>query len=323
MESKEFNKTMTAGNNGFLHLFINLVLLVFSIWLVVRFTNLDCMLDAEGEPTAWILLPILTGTFLLFLLILDLAGFMIVQPNESRVLTFFGKYSGTVKQNGFFWVNPFYSKEKLSLRAKNMDVEPIKVNDKNGNPIMIGLVLVWKINDTYKACFEVDSDVRSTITENSMKSVKSFDSFVRVQSDAALRKVAGMYAYDNMDRNDEEVTLRSGGEEINERLESELRKHLEIAGIEVVEARINYLAYAAEIASVMLRRQQADAIISAREKIVEGAVSMVDLALKKLSEDKIVELDEERKAAMVSNLLVVLCADESASPVINTGTLYQ
>ena len=323
MESNEFNKTMTAGNNGFLHLFINLALLALSIWLIVCFAKFDCMLDAEGEPTAWILLPILTGSFLLFVYILDLAGFMIVQPNESRVLTFFGKYSGTVKQNGFFWANPFYSKEKLSLRAKNMDVEPIKVNDKNGNPIMIGLVLVWKINDTYKACFEVDSDVRSTITENSMKSVKSFDSFVRVQSDAALRKVAGMYAYDNMDRDDEEVTLRSGGEEINDRLEAELRKHLEIAGIEVVEARINYLAYAAEIASVMLRRQQADAIISAREKIVEGAVSMVDLALKKLSEDKIVELDEERKAAMVSNLLVVLCADESASPVINTGTLYQ
>jgi len=323
MESKEFNKTMTAGNNGFLHLFINLALLALSIWLIVCFAKFDCMLDAEGEPTAWILLPILTGSFLLFVYILDLVGFMIVQPNESRVLTFFGKYSGTVKQNGFFWANPFYSKEKLSLRAKNMDVEPIKVNDKNGNPIMIGLVLVWKINDTYKACFEVDSDVRSTITENSMKSVKSFDSFVRVQSDAALRKVAGMYAYDNMDRDDEEVTLRSGGEEINDRLEAELRKHLEIAGIEVVEARINYLAYAAEIASVMLRRQQADAIISAREKIVEGAVSMVDLALKKLSEDKIVELDEERKAAMVSNLLVVLCADESASPVINTGTLYQ
>ncbi len=323
MESKEFNKTMTTGDNGFLHLFINLVLLAFSIWLVVRFAKFDCMLDADGEPTAWILLPILTGVFMFFIYILDLVGFMVVQPNESRVLTFFGKYSGTVKQNGFFWINPFYSKEKLSLRAKNMDVEPIKVNDKNGNPIMIGLVLVWKISDTYKACFEVDSDVRSTITENSMKSVKSFDSFVRVQSDAALRKVAGMYAYDNMDRNDEGVTLRSGGDEINERLEGELRKHLEIAGIEVVEARINYLAYAAEIASVMLRRQQADAIISAREKIVEGAVSMVDLALKKLSEDKIVELDEERKAAMVSNLLVVLCADESASPVINTGTLYQ
>ena len=323
MESKEFNKTMTAGNNGFLHLFFNLALLAVSIWLVVCFAKFDCMLDAEGEPTGWILLPIATGFLLLFAYILHLVGFMIVQPNESRVLTFFGEYSGTVKQNGFFWVNPFYSKEKMSLRAKNMDVEPIKVNDKNGNPIMIGLVLVWKIRDTYKACFEVDPDLRTTITQNQVNSTKSFDSFVRVQSDAALRKVAGLYAYDNMDRNDEEVTLRSGGEEINERLESELRKHLEIAGIEVVEARINYLAYAAEIASVMLRRQQADAIISAREKIVEGAVSMVDLALKKLSEDKIVELDEERKAAMVSNLLVVLCADESASPVINTGTLYQ
>ena len=323
MNNNEFNKKMATENNGFLHLPINLALFIISVWIVVRLSKLGCMLDAKGEVTPWILLPICIGFLLLLVWILHLCGFMIVQPNESRVLTFFGKYSGTVKENGFFWVNPFFSKEKLSLRAKNMDVEPIKVNDKNGNPIMIGLVLVWKINDTYKACFEVDSDVRSTITENSMKSVKSFDSFVRVQSDAALRKVAGMYAYDNMDRDDEQITLRSGGEEINDRLEEELRKHLEIAGIEVVEARINYLAYAAEIASVMLRRQQADAIISAREKIVEGAVSMVDLALKKLSDDKIVELDEERKAAMVSNLLVVLCADESASPVINTGTLYQ
>ena len=323
MNYNEFNKKMATENNGFLHLLINLALFIISVWIVVRLSKLGCMLDAKGEVTPWILLPICIGFLLLLVWILHLCGFIIVQPNESRVLTFFGKYSGTVKENGFFWVNPFFSKEKLSLRAKNMDVEPIKVNDKNGNPIMIGLVLVWKINDTYKACFEVDSDVRSTITENSMKSVKSFDSFVRVQSDAALRKVAGMYAYDNMDRDDEQITLRSGGEEINERLEEELRKHLEIAGIEVVEARINYLAYAAEIASVMLRRQQADAIISAREKIVEGAVSMVDLALKKLSDDKIVELDEERKAAMVSNLLVVLCADESASPVINTGTLYQ
>lgn len=323
MNNNEFNRKMATRNNGFLHLLINLALFIISVWIVVRLSKLGCMLDAKGEVTPWILLPICIGFLLLLVWILHLCGFMIVQPNESRVLTFFGKYSGTVKENGFFWVNPFFSKEKLSLRAKNMDVEPIKVNDKNGNPIMIGLVLVWKINDTYKACFEVDSDVRSTITETSMKSVKSFDSFVRVQSDAALRKVAGLYAYDNMDRDDEQITLRSGGEEINERLEEELRKHLEIAGIEVVEARINYLAYAAEIASVMLRRQQADAIISAREKIVEGAVSMVDLALKKLSAEKIVELDEERKAAMVSNLLVVLCADESASPVINTGTLYQ
>ena len=312
---------MNAANNGFLHLFINLALLVFFIWIVVRFAKFDCMTDADGEVTPWILLPIVSGFVLFMTYILHLAGFITVQPNESRLLTFFGKYSGTVKQNGFFWVNPFYSKQKLSLRAKNMDVEPIKVNDKNGNPIMIGLVLVWKISDTYKACFEVDSDFK--VAENAISTSKNFDPFVRVQSDAALRKLAGLYAYDNIDRADEGVTLRSGGEEINERLENELRKHLEIAGIEVVEARINYLAYAAEIASVMLRRQQADAIISAREKIVEGAVSMVDLALKKLSEDKIVELDEERKAAMVSNLLVVLCADESASPVINTGTLYQ
>jgi regulator of protease activity HflC (stomatin/prohibitin superfamily) len=321
MESKEFNKQMNAANNGFLHLFINLALLVFFIWIVVRFAKFDCMTDAEGEVTPWILLPIVSGFVLLMTYVMHLAGFITVQPNESRVLTFFGKYSGTVKQNGFFWVNPFYSKQKISLRAKNMDVEPIKVNDKNGNPIMIGLVLVWKISDTYKACFEIDSDFK--VAENAISTSKNFDPFVRVQSDAALRKLAGLYAYDNIDRADEGMTLRSGGDEINERLEDELRKHLEIAGIEVVEARINYLAYAAEIASVMLRRQQADAIISAREKIVEGAVSMVDLALKKLSEDKIVELDEERKAAMVSNLLVVLCADESASPVINTGTLYQ
>ena len=321
MESKEFNKQMNAANNGFLHLFINLALLVFFIWIVVRFAKFDCMTDAEGEVTPWILLPIVSGFVLLMTYVMHLAGFITVQPNESRVLTFFGKYSGTVKQNGFFWVNPFYSKQKISLRAKNMDVEPIKVNDKNGNPIMIGLVLVWKISDTYKACFEIDSDFK--VAENAISTSKNFDPFVRVQSDAALRKLAGLYAYDNIDRADEGMTLRSGGDEINERLEDELRKHLEIAGIEVVEARINYLAYAAEIASVMLRRQQADAIISAREKIVEGAVSMVDLALKKLSEDKIVELDEERKAAMVSNLLVVLCANESASPVINTGTLYQ
>ena len=249
---------------------------------------------------------------------------MIIQPNIARVLIFFGKYRGTVTDNGFFWVNPFYSTRKLSLRARNMDVAPIKVNDKNGNPIMIGLVLVWKIKNTYKACFDIEVGNTTTVDKNGNKTThdNGYDNFVNVQSDAALRKVAGMYAYDNIDHHSEELTLRSGGEEINDRLEKELRSRLDIAGIEVVEARINYLAYAAEIASVMLRRQQADAIISAREKIVEGAVSMVDLALKKLSADGIVELDEERKAAMVSNLLVVLCADESASPVINTGTLY-
>ncbi len=304
---------MKAWNNGFLHLFINFALLAATILFTVllvgnRHDGLGATACSVGS----------------ILWVLHLIGFMIIQPNIARVLIFFGKYRGTVTDNGFFWVNPFYSTRKLSLRARNMDVAPIKVNDKNGNPIMIGLVLVWKIKNTYKACFDIEVGSTTTVDKNGNKTThdNGYDNFVNVQSDAALRKVAGMYAYDNIDHHSEELTLRSGGEEINDRLEKELRSRLDIAGIEVVEARINYLAYAAEIASVMLRRQQADAIISAREKIVEGAVSMVDLALKKLSADGIVELDEERKAAMVSNLLVVLCADESASPVINTGTLY-
>ena len=313
METKEFIRPMKAWNNGFLHLCINFALLaatiLITVWLVGN------RLDGLGATVCSV------GCVLW---VLHLIGFMTIQPNIARVLIFFGKYRGTVTDNGFFWVNPFYSTRKLSLRARNMDVAPIKVNDKNGNPIMIGLVLVWKIKNTYKACFDIEVGSTTTVDKNGNKTThdNGYDNFVNVQSDAALRKVAGMYAYDNIDHHSEELTLRSGGEEINDRLEKELRSRLDIAGIEVVEARINYLAYAAEIASVMLRRQQADAIISAREKIVEGAVSMVDLALKKLSADGIVELDEERKAAMVSNLLVVLCADESASPVINTGTLY-
>ena len=328
METKEYVKKMSFANNGFLHLLINLAILAGSIALMVNSIN------SENDGMIALSLFLLCVVYLLHCI-----GFTIIQPNQSRVLTFFGKYSGTVCENGFFWLNPFYGKRRLSLRARNMDVPPIKVNDKNGNPIMIGLVLVWKIKDTYKASFNIDiskESIARVVTVNAqMKGAASseavasnqnllsgYDSFVNVQSDAALRKVAGMYAYDNMDKESDEITLRSGGEEINERLEEELRSRLDIAGIEVIEARINYLAYAAEIASVMLRRQQADAIISAREKIVEGAVSMVDLALKKLSADHIVELDEEKKATMVSNLLVVLCADESASPVINTGTLY-
>lgn len=329
METKEFNKQMTAVNNGFLQLFLNLVMLVVFVLAEVCLCRMDGIIDpATEEPTLKLLVPIFGGILFVFVYILHLVGFMIVEPNQSRVMTFFGRYSGTVRQNGFFWVNPFYSKRRMSLRARNMDVEPIKVNDKNGNPIMIGLVLVWKIVDTYKATFDIDVETMGAAAsangeQLASKLLKGYDGFVSVQSDAALRKVAGQYAYDNMDNTHEELTLRGGGEEINDRLEDELRKHLSIAGIEVVEARINYLAYAAEIASVMLRRQQADAIISAREKIVEGAVSMVNLALKKLSAEQIVDLDEEKKAAMVSNLMVVLCADESASPVINTGTLYQ
>ena len=329
METKEFNRQLSGKNNGFLHLFLNLVMLVGFILLIIWTAGLDGMINPEdGEPTALVLLPILGGVVLTFVYILHCVGFMIIQPNQSRVLTFFGRYSGTVRQNGFFWVNPFYAKRKISLRARNMDVPPIKVNDKNGNPIMIGLVLVRKIADTYKAVFDIDVETLtsgSTAQQNAQETqpqLKGYDSFVHVQSDAALRKVAGHYAYDNIDHNSTELTLRSGAEEINNQLEEELRSRLSIAGIEVIEARINYLAYAAEIASVMLRRQQADAIISAREKIVEGAVSMVELALNKLSEREVVQLDEEKKATMVSNLLVVLCADESASPVINTGSIY-
>lgn len=243
-----------------------------------------------------------------------ISGLVMVEPNETRVLVFFGKYKGTLSDNGFFWVNPFLSKRRIPVRARNLDIDPVKVNDKVGNPIMIGAVLVWRVKDTYRVTFDIDS-----LKGNEMLAASSF---VTIQSDAALRQVAGMYAYDNNNNDKDAITLRSDGDEVSQRLEDELNSRLAIAGIEVIEARINYLAYASEIASVMLRRQQADAIIAAREKIVEGAVSMVQLALEKLEKDKVVELDEERKAAMVSNLLVVLCADESAQPVVNTGTLH-
>jgi hypothetical protein len=238
-------------------------------------------------------------------------------------MVFFGKYEGTFKDTGFYWVNPFMEKKKLSMRARNLDVEPIKVNDKIGNPILIGLVLVWKLKDTYKAMFDIDAQTMAN--KNGVATVagrmSAFEAFVRVQSDAALRQVAGEYAYDDNDQTVDELTLRGGGDEINDQLEMRLNERLSMAGMEIVEARINYLAYAPEIAAVMLRRQQATAIISAREKIVEGAVSMVKMALDKLSAEEIVELDEDKKAAMVSNLLVVLCADEPAQPVVNSGTL--
>ena len=320
METKERLKKMSAANNGFLHLALNLAMMVLAIWLCV-------IAGANGLAGAG-----LAGGLIWVVWGFHLPGFMVIQPNQCRVLTFFGRYSGTVTENGFFWTNPFYVKRKLSLRARNMDVPPIKVNDRGGNPIMIGLVLVWRIKDTYKACFNIDVETTTqptasrqvTVNTNSttvQQQLKGYDNFVSVQSDSALRKVASLYSYDNLeDKN--EVTLRTGGEEVNRRLEQEISKHLDIAGIEVVEARINYLAYAQEIASVMLKRQQAEAIIAAREKIVEGAVSMVDMALRKLAADKVVEMDEERKAAMVSNLMVVLCGDEGASPVINTGSIY-
>ncbi|MCK4700513.1 MAG: SPFH domain-containing protein [Bacteroidales bacterium] len=245
--------------------------------------------------------------FTLFLFLFEVIGLTVVNPNESCVLVLFGAYKGTIKKNGFFWVNPFFVRKKISLRARNFDSEPGKVNDKVGNPVMIGLVLVWKVEDTYKAVFEVDE----------------YEHFVVVQSEAALRKLAGSYSYDNFEDEEAEVTLRSGQEEVNNELEKEVVERLEIAGIHVIEARINYIAYAAEIAGAMLRRQQATAIVAARFKIVEGAVSMVEMALDELSKKDIIEMDEEKKATMVSNLMVVLCGDKDPTPVINTGTLHQ
>ena len=270
-------------------------------------------------------IAVVSGAIILLWAIIASCGFMLLEPNEARVLLFFGEYRGNFVQTGYWWVNPFMTKKNISLRARNLNAEPIKVNDKQGNPIIIGSVLVWRIreNEIYKAVFDIDTPVATgevTVTANGR--MKALENFVAVQSDAALRQVAGQYAYDNNTAANEELTLRSNADEINEELETRLNERLAMAGIEVVEARINYLAYAPEIAAVMLRRQQADAIISAREKIVEGAVSMVKMAIDKLSEDEVVELDEERKAAMVSNLLVVLCGDESAQPVVNTGTLH-
>jgi len=250
---------------------------------------------------------IIPSVLLVAAFVLIAPGFMAIDPNQSYVLILFGAYKGTIKDNGFFWVNPFFVKKKFSLRARNFNSEPIKVNDKLGNPIMIGLVLVWKVEETYRAAFGVDE----------------YEHFVVVQSEAALRKLAGIYPYDNIEDDHAKITLRDGGEEVNSVLENEIRERLEIAGIFVIEARINYIAYAQEIAQAMLKRQQATAIVAARFKIVEGAVSMVEMALAELSKRDIVNLDEDKKATMVSNLLVVLCGDKEATPVVNTGTLYQ
>ncbi|MGN0213968.1 MAG: SPFH domain-containing protein [Muribaculaceae bacterium] len=266
-------------------------------------------------------LLILPSMLLLIAAMICLAGIVKLEPNEVAAMVFFGKYRGTLRRNGYFWVNPFMSKKKMTLRARNLDGKPIKVNDKEGNPILIGLVVVWRLKDTYKALFDVDLQ-ENAASQNVNSRMNALENFVSIQSDAALRQVAGRYAYDNTEteNNSNETTLRSGGNEINEQLVDCLNERLSMAGIEVIEARINNLNYAPEIAAVMLRRQQASAVVSAREKIVEGAVTMVRMALDRLQQENI-ELDEEKRAAMVSNLLVVLCSDESATPVINTGTL--
>ena len=317
MENKEF-EFKGLKINGFLMLFVVIALFALSIWGFVEFVNI-------GQPL------LILGSVLLFILdIIFCVGFRKLEPNEAMVMVFFGKYCGTMTSVGFYWVNPFYSSKKVSLRARNLNVDPIKVNDKTGNPIMIGQILVWKLKDTYKAMFEIDSQTMAASPAGTGDSIavlsrmRAFESFVRVQSDAALREVAGMFAYDeNGDIKNGDLTLRAGGSEINDILLKKINDRLAMSGLEVIEARINYLAYSPEIAAVMLRRQQAAAIIAAREKIVEGAVSMVKMALDKLKDEEVVELDDDKKAAMVSNLMVVLCADDAAQPVVNTGTLYQ
>ena len=302
--------------NGFLMLFVNLLLTFGSIGIGIWM----------GIEEVYSVLVMAIVLFIVSLFIWG--GFLELEPNEARVLLFFGKYKGTFTRTGFYWVNPFITAKKLSLRARNLDAEPIKVNDKTRNPVMIGLMLVWKLKDTYKAMFEIDSQTiagdpakngQVVVGSNVAGVMQAFENFVKIQSDAALREVAGKYAYDDDDDDKNAITLRDGGSEINQQLEQKLDERLSMAGIEVVEARINYLAYAPEIAAVMLRRQQASAIISAREKIVEGAVSMVKMALDKLAADSVVTLDDEKKAAMVSNLMVVLCGDDSAQPVVNAG----
>jgi regulator of protease activity HflC (stomatin/prohibitin superfamily) len=245
------------------------------------------------------------ASFLIFVLLTK--GFIVVSPNSSKVLLLFGDYKGSVKQSGFFWINPLYNRTSLSLRARNFESEKIKVNDKMGNPIMISVILVWKVKDTFKATFEVDN----------------YENFIRIQTDSAVRKLAGSFPYDHFEDEKATVTLSTNFDDVNKALEHEVTQRLEIAGIEVVESRIGYLAYAPEIAHSMLRRQQASAVVAARHKIVEGAVGMVESALKLLADKDIIEFDEDRKAAMVSNLMVVLCGDSETKPVINTGTLNQ
>ena len=285
----------TKVYSGYLMLVIGLLLLAISIAIGIMNT------EANGALMALTVITMLAGIFIC-------AGLFIVNPNDAKVTVLFGKYAGSVRDNGFFWANPFYSKKKISLRARNLSGQKLKVNDKIGNPIEIAAVIVWKIENTFKASFDVDN----------------YEQYVIIQSEASVRHLAQSYPYDSFEDNGhEQLTLRASTDKISEMLEAELQERLGRAGVHVIEARLSHLAYAPEIAEAMLRRQQASAVVAARTQIVYGAVSMVEMALEQLSEKHIVELDEERKAAMVSNLLVVLCSESSTSPVINTGTLYQ
>lgn len=274
--------------NGYFAIVALLLSLAFLIFGIV-----------EGHPFDAILAIILSS--------LILKGFIIISPNSAKVLLLFGDYKGTIKQNGLFWVNPFFSRITLSMKARNFESEKIKVNDKMGNPILISVILVWKVEDTFKPLFEVDN----------------YESFIRIQTDSAVRKLAGSFPYDHFEDEKATVTLSTNFDDINTALENEVSERLEIAGIKVIESRIGYLAYAPEIAHSMLRRQQASAVVSARHKIVEGAVGMVESALNLLDSKNIITFDEDKKATMVSNLMVVLCGDSETKPVINTGTLNQ
>ncbi|MEA5141545.1 SPFH domain-containing protein [Arcicella rigui] len=274
--------------NGYFAIVALLLSLAFLIFGIV-----------EGHPFDAILAIILSS--------LILKGFIIISPNSAKVLLLFGDYKGTIKQNGLFWVNPFFSRITLSMKARNFESEKIKVNDKMGNPILISVILVWKVEDTFKPLFEVDN----------------YESFIRIQTDSAVRKLAGSFPYDHFEDEKATVTLSTNFDDINTALENEVSERLEIAGIKVIESRIGYLAYAPEIAHSMLRRQQASAVVAARHKIVEGAVGMVESALNLLDSKNIITFDEDKKATMVSNLMVVLCGDSETKPVINTGTLNQ
>jgi regulator of protease activity HflC (stomatin/prohibitin superfamily) len=279
---------LSKPTSGYIYLLIELALLAGTVF---AFVNQQFIVGA--------------ATTLLFFVFMG--GFFIVDPNKAVVLLLFGEYKGTVKGNGFFWVNPFMIKRKISLRVRNFENKPLKVNDKIGNPVMIGTIVVWQVENTFKASFDVDD----------------YENFVHLQTDAAVRKMAGLYPYDNFEAEQAEITLRSGVEEVNHSLEGEIIERLNHAGIKVIEARISHLAYSSEIASAMLQRQQATAIVAARQKIVEGAVGMVEMALEDLKIKNIIEFDEDKKAIMVSNLMVVLCSDKSATPVLNVGTLHQ
>ena len=309
---------MTKVNNGeyeYGGLCVNGFLMLFFLFLLAPAMLAGCVyLVALTDNHAWALLAALIG----LVIVVGAKGFVVQEPGMARVLIFFGRYVGTCRRVGYFWINPLLTARKLSMRLRNMDIEPIKVNDKVGNPVLIGMVLVWKIKDSYRAVFDIDS-ASLGVGAATIVSSGALERFVRIQSDAALREVAGHYAYDQSGSDSSELTLRDGGDATSELLENKINERLAMAGMEVVEARLNYLAYAPEIAAVMLRRQQASAIISAREKIVEGAVSMVDMALSQLEKEKVCEFTDSQKAALVSNLLVVLCADEPAQPVLPTA----